>query len=48
MGDQSDRPGSTGPAGRLERVNHWIRVILAVVGVTVFVVGMIAYYFKYR
>ena len=33
---------------RIERINHWIRVGIAIVIPTVFVVGMIAYYFTYR
>ncbi|MEW6325210.1 MAG: hypothetical protein AB1515_07465 [Nitrospirota bacterium] len=33
---------------RLERINHWIRVFMAIVIPAVFIIGMIAYYFKYR
>jgi len=33
---------------RLERINHWIRIILGIIIITVFILGMIAYYFKYR
>jgi len=49
--EQPDMPGGPGKPGgmdRLERINHWIRVILGIVIVTVFIVGMIAYYFTYR
>jgi hypothetical protein len=42
------QPGSTDGPSRLERINHWIRVILGIIILTVFIVGMIAYYFKYR
>jgi hypothetical protein len=48
MNQSSEEPGSTGGPSRLERINHWIRVILGIVIVTVFIVGMIAYYFTYR
>jgi hypothetical protein len=49
--EQPDSPGGPdGPDGmdRLKRINHWIRVAIAIVIPTVFIVGMIAYYFKYR
>lgn len=46
--EQPDPPGGPGTMDRLERINHWIRVILGIVIVTVFIVGMIAYYFTYR
>jgi len=48
MSRSPEKPDSTGGTNRLERINHWIRVILGVVIITVFIVGMIAYYFKYR
>jgi hypothetical protein len=47
MGDQSRKKDSDG-VSKLERINHWIRVILGIVALTVFIVGMIAYYFTYR
>jgi hypothetical protein len=51
MNQSSEQPDSTGGPGkmdRLERINHWIRVAIAIVIPTVFIVGMIAYYFTYR
>jgi len=51
MSQPPEQPGSPGgPDGmsRLERINHWIRIAIAIVIPTVFIVGMIAYYFKYR
>ena len=42
------QPRSSGGTSRLERINHWIRVVLGILILTVFIVGMIAYYFKYR
>jgi hypothetical protein len=48
MNQSSQEPGTTGGPSRLERINHWIRIILGIVIVTVFIVGMIAYYFTYR
>ena len=46
----ADQPRQENPGGtsRLERINHWIRVVLGILILTVFIVGMIAYYFKYR
>jgi len=44
----SPAPEHPGGPSRLERINHWIRVAIAIVIPTVFIVGMIAYYFKYR
>ena len=44
----SEQPGPTGGPSRLERINHWIRIVLGILILTVFIVGMIAYYFKYR
>jgi hypothetical protein len=32
---------------RLEKINHVMRIVLAVVSVLVFIVGMIAYIIKY-
>jgi hypothetical protein len=46
--EQPNAPGGPDGMTRLERINHWIRVILGVIAVTVFIVGMVAYYFKYR
>jgi len=47
MGDQSRNEGPNG-LSRLERINRWIRIAIAIVIPTVFIVAMIAYYFKYR
>lgn len=48
MGDQPEKQDSSDGMETLERVNHWIRVVLGVVAVVVFVVGMIAFVLKYR
>jgi hypothetical protein len=48
MSQSPEHPEPSGGMSRLERINHWIRVILGIVIVTVFIVGMIAYYFTYR
>ena len=42
------QPSEQPTPSRLERINHWIRVVLGILILTVFIVGMIAYYFKYR
>jgi hypothetical protein len=46
--EQPDSPGGPSGMDRLERINRWIRIAIAIVIPTVFIVGMIAYYFKYR
>ncbi len=48
MDHQSPTPPEDNGNRRIERINHWIRVIMAVVIPTVFIVGMIGFYFKYR
>jgi hypothetical protein len=48
MSQSPEHPNPPSGMSRLERINHWIRVILGIVIVTVFIVGMIAYYFTYR
>jgi hypothetical protein len=48
MGDQPEEQDSSDGMETLKRVNHWIRVVLGVVAVVVFVVGMIAFVLKYR
>jgi len=48
MNQEPDRSQQDHRESRLERINHWIRIIIAIVIPTVFVVGMVAYYFTYR